>query len=247
MPPNNLIPRVRHLLQLTSLTTCRSTRTSKTTSHNINWNIHNHTTSRGLTTLPGHPHLYIHPHPTTPSTSLLTLLPTTPPTPPLSLGHFPTTPTTPLPTLQTFTPNPHFLPHLHTTLSIHSPSDPHTISLAQTFAATSSSSLLHPPQRHRRDGGLNRGPPPGGWIHISDLRNPPEWSRIPDPEDIFGSVEVSAQGEIREGSYQPCIGYRVWTRSGVMQLPPYLREKLVEHLLLEEERIRTEAEKNSVL
>lgn len=45
-------------------------------------------------------------------------------------------------------------------------------------------------------GGANRG----GWIHVSDERNPPDYGRIAWPEDIFGSVEVDGNGQFAEGN-----------------------------------------------
>lgn len=72
----------------------------------------------------------------------------------------------------------------------------------------------------------------GGWIHVSDQRNPPDYGRIAWPEDIFGSVEVDGQGKFvgGDGNYQESGTYRVCTNEGVLGLSPYLREKLVEKL-----------------
>lgn len=57
----------------------------------------------------------------------------------------------------------------------------------------------------------------GGWIHVSDLRRPPDWGRIADPEDIFGSVEVDGRGEFVEpgGNYQESGTYRLLTPDGM--------------------------------
>jgi hypothetical protein len=52
-------------------------------------------------------------------------------------------------------------------------------------------------------------------VHVSDVRRPPDWGRIPDPEDIFGSVEVDAQGRVL-GGYQPSETYRIVTRDGIL-------------------------------
>ncbi|KAF8456429.1 hypothetical protein BDZ91DRAFT_745580 [Kalaharituber pfeilii] len=180
---------------------------------------------RSISTLPGHPHIQIHPHPTIPDTHLLTLLPAKPAIPILALG---TTSSLP-PTINSFTPNQTFLSILHSVISEHCTSDPSTQQSVTAFVSSSTHSLF----QHNR-----RAAPTGGWVHISDERNPPDWGRIPDPEDIFGSVEVDAKGNIREGSYQPCLGYRIWTRNGIMQLSPYLREKLVEKLKDEERKIQ---------
>lgn len=65
-----------------------------------------------------------------------------------------------------------------------------------------------------------------------DLRHPPDFGRIPDPEDIFGSVEVDGEGVFvgEGGGYQDSGTYRVVTRDGVLGLSDYLRERLVERL-----------------
>jgi hypothetical protein len=68
------------------------------------------------------------------------------------------------------------------------------------------------------------------------LRHPPDFGRIPDPEDIFGSLEVDADGGFTDGTgrYQESGTYRVCTRDGVLMLSDYLRGKLVEALKREE-------------
>lgn len=77
----------------------------------------------------------------------------------------------------------------------------------------------------------------GGFVHISDTRHPPDFGRIADPEDIFGTVEVDGEGEFVaplaggfEGNYQESGTYRIVTREGVLGLTPFLRERLVERL-----------------
>lgn len=77
---------------------------------------------------------------------------------------------------------------------------------------------------------------------MSDLRHPPDFGRIADPEDIFGSLEVDGHGEFVkggggaegkadvEGNYQESGTYRVVTREGILELSSYLRERLVERL-----------------
>lgn len=91
-------------------------------------------------------------------------------------------------------------------------------------------------------------------MHVSDTRNPPDYGRIAWPEDIFGSVEVDGEGGFVAagegeggkgrgvGRYQESGSYRVVTREGVLGLSPYLRERVVERLRGEEERIRREGE-----
>lgn len=81
-------------------------------------------------------------------------------------------------------------------------------------------------------GGAGRG----GWIHVSDQRNPPDYGRIAWPEDIFGSLEVDGRGQFVDGHghYQLSGTYRIVTREGILGLSPFLREKLVQRLRLEE-------------
>lgn len=56
----------------------------------------------------------------------------------------------------------------------------------------------------------------GGYIHVYDHRNPPDYGRISYPEDIFGSLEVDSQGRFVDGDgrYQDSGTYRVVTREG---------------------------------
>ncbi|KOS44220.1 hypothetical protein ACN38_g4848 [Penicillium nordicum] len=72
----------------------------------------------------------------------------------------------------------------------------------------------------------------GGWIHVSDNRRPPDYGRIAWPEDMFGSLEVDANGQFvgDNGNYQPSGTYRILTRDGIFGLSPFLREKLVQKL-----------------
>lgn len=119
--------------------------------------------------------------------------------------------------------------------------DPDVMSQAQAFASTAGSSLgsggaLFPQQKKRRgtnygggggaggdgaggassQGGAGGGGH-GGYIHVSDRRNPPDYGRIAWPEDIFGSLEVDAEGKFVDGHghYQNSGIYRVVTRDGM--------------------------------
>jgi len=80
----------------------------------------------------------------------------------------------------------------------------------------------------------------GGFIHVSDQRHPPDYGRIADPEDIFGSMEVDGHGDFVDGhgNYQPSGTYRMVTKEGILGLGPYLRQKLVERLKIEEANIK---------
>lgn len=61
----------------------------------------------------------------------------------------------------------------------------------------------------------------GGWVHVGDLRAPPDYGRIAWPEDIFGSLEVDGRGEFVQGegevrgNWQESGTYRVITREGM--------------------------------
>ncbi|EMC92523.1 hypothetical protein BAUCODRAFT_38590 [Baudoinia panamericana UAMH 10762] len=77
-------------------------------------------------------------------------------------------------------------------------------------------------------GGAGRG----GYIHVSDQRNPPDFGRVAWPEDIFGSLEVDGEGKFVDGTgrYQKSGTYRIVTREGVLGLSEYLRKRVVERL-----------------
>lgn len=55
----------------------------------------------------------------------------------------------------------------------------------------------------------------GGFVHVFDTRNPPAYGRIPDPENIFGSVLVDGKGNIQKEGYEECNAYRIVTNEGV--------------------------------
>ncbi|EME82641.1 uncharacterized protein MYCFIDRAFT_136903, partial [Pseudocercospora fijiensis CIRAD86] len=88
-------------------------------------------------------------------------------------------------------------------------------------------------------GGAGRG----GYIHVSDQRNPPDFGRVAWPEDIFGSLEIDGSGNFVDGTgrYQRSGTYRIATREGVLGLSSYLREKLIEKL----KELDAQARKNS--
>lgn len=80
----------------------------------------------------------------------------------------------------------------------------------------------------------------GGYIHVSDQRNPPDFGRVAWPEDIFGSLEVDGEGAFVDGDgrYQVAGTYRACTNEGVLVLSPFLRERVVERLKVLEEQVR---------
>ncbi|KAL1955941.1 hypothetical protein VTO42DRAFT_7926 [Malbranchea cinnamomea] len=214
---------------------------------------------RSLTTLQNNPHIFVFPSPTSPNAHLLSLLPSSPPTPDLAIGTTTALPPTP----DSFHENPRFLQILQSVLTQHAHADPEVKSQAQVMASTAGANLgsggifFAAPQRTKRrghgavygggggaggdaaggasaQGGAGSGGR-GGFIHVSDSRNPPEFGRIAWPEDIFGSIEVDGHGNIEgNGNYQPSGTYRIVTRNGILGLSPFLREKLVERLRAEE-------------
>ena len=68
-----------------------------------------------------------------------------------------------------------------------------------------------------------------GWVYIIDLRTPEGPSGHVPPEDIIGAFEVQ-NGRIVADSYQASSKHRVYTRDGIVCLPPSLRRALVKRL-----------------
>ncbi|KNE57280.1 hypothetical protein AMAG_03012 [Allomyces macrogynus ATCC 38327] len=101
-----------------------------------------------------------------------------------------------------FAENPAFVAHLHKVLKDHAHEDGDLVALA----------------KHQKI----------GWMHVADQRNPPPWGRIPDPDDIIGSVQLDGEGQIRAHSYQPMPTHRIVSNHGLFQLSPFLHEKLVQ-------------------
>jgi uncharacterized membrane protein YgcG len=185
---------------------------------------------------------YVFPNPLSPSTShILTFLPTEPLSPSLSIGTTSKVPPTP----DSLTENPRFLSILHDVLKHHAAHDPLVQGQAAAFASSSGSALgsggmFFPQQRKHKtaragggggtggdgaggassQGGAGGGGR-GGWVHVSDMRSPPDYGRIAWPEDIFGSLEVDGQGQFIRGddgtlgNYQESGTYRVVTREGM--------------------------------
>ncbi|EHL03512.1 hypothetical protein M7I_0457 [Glarea lozoyensis 74030] len=146
---------------------------------------------------------------------ILSLLPTNPPTESLSIGVTTKVP----PTTDSLTENPKFLAILNEVMKEHSAQDPIVQGQAAAFASTSGSALgsggmFFPQQRKKKtpragggggsggdgaggasaQGGAGGGGR-GGWLHVSDMRAPPDYGRIAFPEDIFGSLEVDGTGQ----------------------------------------------------
>lgn len=171
--------------------------------------------ARALSTLPSNPHIYVFQHPLDSSRSVLSLLPTEPPNVDLSLGTTSSVPPTP----DSFKENRHFHPILQSILSTHAVHDPIVKQQAAAFASPGGFNLGTNKGSGDGAGGANHqagmgGANKGGWIHVSDERNPPDWGRIAWPEDIFGSVEVDGDGKLI-GNWQDSGTYRIITREGM--------------------------------
>ncbi|ORY03059.1 hypothetical protein BCR34DRAFT_492705, partial [Clohesyomyces aquaticus] len=188
-----------------------------------------------MSTLQHNPHIHVFKDPIAPNRHLLSLLDSSPPTPELSIGTTTSLPVTP----DTFTENHNFLEILHSVFRIHAQHDPSIKREAAAFASPGGFNLGGR-QEHGSGNGAGAGTQQGGigganrggWIHVSDTRNPPDWGRIAWPEDIFGSLEVDGEGRFVEGggNYQPSGTYRIVTREGILGIPEFLREKLVQRL-----------------
>ncbi|RPA87594.1 hypothetical protein BJ508DRAFT_410357 [Ascobolus immersus RN42] len=192
---------------------------------------------RSLKTLSNNPHIYAIPESDSSGSHILTYLKTVPPTESLAIGTTTTLPPTP----KSFTPNPKFLPILNSVLSENVFDDPDVQNQAHGFAASTSTQILS--TQRRRGGKRNVNAAVGGWLHVSDNRKPPDWARIADPEDIFGSVMVDGTGQlVRDaGTWSESGTYRLVTNDGILGLSDFLRGKLVQRLEEEERKIKAES------
>ncbi|KAH8785075.1 hypothetical protein F5883DRAFT_707998 [Diaporthe sp. PMI_573] len=208
--------------------------------------------TRGITTLSNNPDIKVFPNPASsppaaPSPSyLLTYLSTDPPSPNLAIGTTAELPPTP----RSFRENARFLGILNEVLAAHAHLDADLRAAAQAFASPGGINLGGGMMRGRgkRRGGSDGaggasdqggagGGGAGGWVHLSDRRNPPDFGRIAWPEDIFGSVEVDNKGNV-EGNFQTSGTYRIVTNEGILGLSPFLTEKLTARLREEEAKER---------
>ncbi|KAK3989302.1 hypothetical protein QBC44DRAFT_88336 [Cladorrhinum sp. PSN332] len=195
---------------------------------------------RYVSTLPSNPLIKIFPHLSSAGepTNLLTYLDSTPPNPSLAIGTTTTVPPTP----QSFSSNPRFLSILNDVLGQNAAQDPELKSQAQAFASPGGFTFIGNPNSKSKketsgasgEGGAG-GAGVGGWVHLSDSRNPPDFGRIAWPEDILGSVEVDGKGQII-GNYQPSGTYRIITNQGMLGLSPFLEKKLIARLREEENK-----------
>ncbi|KAH7011831.1 hypothetical protein EDB80DRAFT_402488 [Ilyonectria destructans] len=214
---------------------------------------------RALSSLSSNPSIKVLGNPNSPFTHVLSYLETEPPSERLAIGTTAANPPTP----QSFTENPEFISILNEVVSEYGHEDDDLVSQARAFASPGAfnlsagggvffSAAKRPNKRLRRQGGSGAGdssasdasaePKPagtgrGGWVHLSDRRNPPDFGRIAWPEDILGSVEVDDTGTII-GKVQPSGTYRILTNAGILGLSPFLQGKLVDRLRREEAKDR---------
>ncbi|TGZ84643.1 hypothetical protein EX30DRAFT_356839 [Ascodesmis nigricans] len=185
---------------------------------------------RFVSTLPENDHIYVHPT-ETPQIHRLSLLPT--PEPELSLGTTTVLPPTP----RAFKENPLFLPLIRPILSQSAAKDPIVQSDALAFASTGGSSF-HAPKPRASSGGAGGanvqggagGAGVGGWLHVYDMRGVPAFGRIPETEDILGSILVDGSGKLVDGSWEDNVMYRPVTAQGTIRLSDYLHQKVVDGL-----------------
>ncbi|EXJ89872.1 hypothetical protein A1O3_02939 [Capronia epimyces CBS 606.96] len=192
---------------------------------------------RAVSTLSNNSHIFVFQDPDAPSAHLLSLLPSDPPTPSLAIGTTTKLPPTPA----SFTENPKFLPILHAVMAENAASDPAVQAQAAVMISASGTSLFQAARRQRGDTNASASAARGGWVHVSDGRRAPEYGRIAEPEDIFGSVEVDGDGTFVDGHgrYQPSGTYRICTNDGILGLTEFMRDRLVQRL-----KVQESAEKN---
>jgi hypothetical protein len=188
---------------------------------------------------------------------LLSLLPDEPPNASLAIGTTTEVPPTP----ESFSENRDFLAILHTVIRENAAQDPDVQAQAAVYASQSGSALgsggvfFPRQQQNRRRNSMSKDIPSkaagrsdgaggassqggmggagrGGYIHVSDRRNPPDYGRVAWPEDIFGSVELDSTGNFVDGTgrYQESNTYRVVTREGILGLSPFMQARLLEQL-----------------
>ncbi|KAH8670973.1 hypothetical protein BX600DRAFT_234299 [Xylariales sp. PMI_506] len=190
---------------------------------------------RFISTLSSNSHIKVFPNAALNGSHMLSYLDTNPPTPSLAIGTTTSNPPTP----QSFSENHGFLSILYDVLTKYAAQDPLLQSQAKAFAGPGGSTLgsggaFFPQHRKRGNaaglsaargagggggGGASAqggagGGGVGGHIHLSDLRNPPDYGRIAWPEDILGSIEVDGGGNI-VGEFQPSGTYRIVTNEGM--------------------------------
>ena len=124
----------------------------------------------------------VFPHPQNPKAYILSYLDTDPPKESLAIGTAASIPPSP----KTFQGNPRFLSILNEVLAKYATEDPGLQSQAQAFASPGGFNFIT--ARNQRGTGTGAGGASasggaggagvGGWVHLSDERNPPDFGRI---------------------------------------------------------------------
>ncbi|KIH89507.1 hypothetical protein SPBR_07702 [Sporothrix brasiliensis 5110] len=186
-------------------------------------------------TLSINPHIKAFRLATLPPSYLLTYLDTPRPSAVTAVGTTSVLPPTP----RSFVANDRFMDILNDVLRENAAQDDGLRAQAVAFAAPggtifSNAGASHTGSSTTVQQGGSGGGGVGGWVHLSDLRNPPDFGRIAWPEDIFGSIEVDSTGTLLD-NFQPSGSYRILTNEGMLGLSDFLREKLVQRLEEEDE------------
>lgn len=75
---------------------------------------------------------------------------------------------------------------------------------------------------------VEAGMNPSTHMPIYDLREVPNYARIPEIENIYGYIQVDSKGKMIPGSYQENNMYRLCTgKSGLSKLSDYLHEEMI--------------------
>ncbi|KAF4455679.1 hypothetical protein F53441_2079 [Fusarium austroafricanum] len=210
---------------------------------------------RAISSLSSNPKIKVIKNPRSPFTKYLSYLEEEPPNERLAIGTTSELPPTP----QSFTENKNFIRILNEVVSEYGHEDEDLVNQARAFASPGGFNLgsggaFFSQKRPNRGGSRKQGAGGGaggdgaggasaqggaggggrgGYVHLSDRRNPPDFGRIAWPEDILGSVEVDDAGTII-GKVQPSGTYRILTNEGILGLSPFLQGKLIERLKQEE-------------
>ncbi|EMT63751.1 hypothetical protein NOF04DRAFT_2677 [Fusarium oxysporum II5] len=210
---------------------------------------------RAISSLSSNPKIKVVKNPKSPFTNYLSYLEKEPPDERLAIGTTSELPPTP----QSFTENKDFVKILNEVITEYGHEDEDLVNQARAFASPGGFNLgsggaFFSQKRPNRGGSRKQGAGGGaggdgaggasaqggaggggrgGYVHLSDRRNPPDFGRIAWPEDILGSVEVDGAGTII-GKVQPSGTYRILTNEGILGLSPFLQTKLVERLKQEE-------------
>ncbi|CAK7231907.1 hypothetical protein SCUCBS95973_008080 [Sporothrix curviconia] len=199
---------------------------------------------RTFSVLSTNPHIKAYQLATLPPSYLLSFLDSNSPSAATAIGTTTELPPTP----RSFVANERFMAILNDVLSKHAAQDDGLKAQAAAFAAPGGTIFSNAGASHSGSSGSvqqgSGGGGVGGWVHLSDLRNPPDFGRIAWPEDIFGSVEVDSTGTLLN-NFQPSGSYRILTNEGILGLSDFLRGKLVERL--EEEDKNDTSERPHIL